>query len=411
MAQFKYKARKKSGETIEGIIEAENESDVLKELAGKDLFVSSITKKEEEDQEEEKVLFKEDIFAHAFSRIKLSDLAWFAAELATLQRSGLPIIRSFEILVAQAENPRFKDILLHISNDIQAGQSLSSALEKYPKIFSRLYINSVKVGEETGTLEEILDSIALFLEKEADLRTKVRSAMSYPIVLFLTALLVVFFLVTFVFPKFKLAFKKAKVSLPLPTEIIFNVGEMIMDYWYIIFAVAAGIIFAVISYIKTPHGRFVFDSFKLKIPLIGSLVRKVAISRFTRSLEILIRSGINILTALDIAKENVVNARIEREVDRAANEIKKGGKISAALSQSKEFPEIVIQLISVGEETGSLEKSLKQITDEYDKRIDYTVKNLTTLLEPFIIIVIAGMIVFIALSLFLPIFNMMDALG
>lgn len=340
-------------------------------------------------------------------RIKKSETAYFARQLSSMLRSGLTITRSFSVLVEQIENKKFKNIVEKIQTDVEEGNSISAALSKHPAVFSSLFVSTVKVGEETGRLDDVFERMAVFLEKEVDLGAKVKSALSYPIILITVAFMVILFLVIFVFPKFIAVFAKAGVELPGPTKVIYALGRFIKDDWCFVIIAVIGVIASVRFYIRTEIGRYNLDRLKLKIPVFGMLFRKVAVSRFSRSMEIMLKSGLDIVKALDVSRGNLDNAVIGNTVNDIIRSIMEGEKVTKAIERTGEFPAAVSQMVSIGEETGELDKALGRVADDYERQVDYAVKNLTVMIEPLIISFMAVVIGFIALSLFLPIFDMM----
>jgi type IV pilus assembly protein PilC len=402
MAKYSYQARKSSGELISGVIEAGNEDEVLKQLTKSGYFVSSI-----KQEFKSKKLLDLNLNIDIFVNIRKTDLAKFITQLAILLRSGLTITVAMEIVIEQVENKQFKNIVMKITEDIKSGISLSDSFAKYPKIFTPLFVNTVKVGEETGKLEDVLDGLNVFLEKEVDLSEKVRAALSYPIILVIISSMVVGFLVAFVFPRFISVFKKADIVLPLPTQVIYSFSYFLKANWHFLFASIIIFFVSCFFYFRTKNGRYNFDYLKLKIPVFGMLIRKVAISRFASAMEIMVKSGVNLIRALEISKQNIGNIILENVIQDVIQKVKQGGKITGALRDSKEFPNIVIQMIRVGEETDTMEKALANVKDDYDRQVDYAVKRLTTLIEPIMISMMAGIVAFIALALFLPIFDLM----
>lgn len=403
MAIYKYKGRKETGEVIEGVLEAPDEAGVMQRASELGYFISSIS------QERTSPYFQEDILIR-FIRIRKTDISQFARQLSTMLRSGLTVLQAFDVLIEQSENKKFQQVLIQIKRDIEEGLSLSNALTKHPKIFSSLFINTLRVGEETGQLEEILDQLDLFLEKEVDLKAKVKSGLMYPAMLVITAVSVIIFLVTFVFPKFAIVFEKAKVPLPPPTRILFEFSLFLRSQWYFILGVIVVIVLGALTYIRTPAGRLRFDRLKLNLPLFGKLFRKVAISRFSRSMEILTRSGVNILASLRMVRESAGNVVFRNVFENVEATVREGQGITKPLGKSGEFPAMAVQMIRVGEETGRMAEALANVADNYEQEVDRVLKNLTAILEPVVVVIMAAVVGFIALSIFLPIFDMIKVI-
>ncbi len=403
MPVYRYKGRKETGEIVEGTLEAPDESDLMEKLSQLGYFVSSVS------QERTHPHFQEDIFIR-FQKASKTDISQFARQLATMLRSGLTVLQTFDILIEQSENKKLQQVLIQAKRDMEEGISLSDALRKQPQTFSSLFINTLRVGEESGRLEEVLDQLAHFLEKEVDLRAQIKSGTMYPLVLVFTGISVIIFLVTFVFPKFAYVFTKANVQLPVPTKLLLWLSSFLRSEWYFIIGGVVIFIIGAIIYISNPSGRMRFDHFKLNLPLFGTLVRKITISRISRSLEILGRSGVNILLSLHIAAESAGNMVFKKAMSEVETAVREGETITTPLKETGEFPLMTVRMIGVGEKTGRLEDAFKNVADDYDKQVDYAIKNLTTILEPVLVIMMAGAIAFIALSIYLPIFNMMKVM-
>ena len=403
MPLYRYKGRKETGEMVEGVLEAPDESGVMKKAGELGYSISSIS------QEKSAFHFQEDIFIR-FTRIKKTDISQFARQLATMLRSGLTVLQTFDVLIGQSENKRFQRILIRIKKDLEEGLSLSDALANHHKIFSSLFMSTLRVGEESGRLEETLDQLALFLEKEVDLREKVKSGLMYPQMLVLTAVFVIFFLVTFVFPKFAYVFARAKVPLPLPTRMLFQFSLFLRSHWYFILGVIVVIVMSILAYIRTPAGRLVFDRLKLNLPLFGNLFRKIAISRFSRSMEVLTRSGVNILASLRMVRESAGNMVFRNVFKNVEATVSEGHGFTHPLEESGEFPSMAVRMIRVGEETGRMPEAFRNVADNYEQEVDRVLKNLTAILEPIIVVIMAAVVGFIALSIFLPIFDMIKVI-
>ena len=403
MPLYRYKGRKETGEMVEGILEAPDEGGIMQRVSELGYSISSIS------QEKTSSHFQEDILIR-FTRIRKTDISQFARQLATMLRSGLTALQAFDVLIEQSENKRFQQVLIQVKRDIEEGLSLSNALAKHPKIFSSLFMNTLRVGEESGRLEEVLDQLALFLEKEVDLRAKVKSGLMYPAMLVITAVSVITFLVTFVFPKFAYIFARARVPLPPPTRMLFQFSLFLRSQWYFILGVIVVIILGALTYIRTPVGRLGFDRLKLNLPLFGKLFRKIAISRFSRSMEILTRSGVNILPSLRMVRESAGNVVFRNVFENVEATVREGQGFTQPLERSGEFPSMAVQMIRVGEETGRMSEAFGNVADNYEQEVDRVLKNLTAILEPVVVVIMAAVVGFIALSIFLPIFDMIKVI-
>lgn len=344
------------------------------------------------------------------SPVKLDDLVVFSRQLATMVESGITLVQALSILSEQSENKTLASVTLQIKEDIESGSSLNEALQKHPKIFSTLYVNMVKAGETSGLLDEILDRVATYLEKSSALQRKVKSSLVYPAVVVSMAVLITGVLLIKVVPTFKGIFASLGGTLPLPTQILIAISDTLVRYFLFV-VVAFGILaFLFKMYIKTPKGRYQFDYRLLKLPVFGPLLRKVVVAKFSRTLATLVKSGVPILNALDIVGKTSGNTVVEEAVSNAAKSIKEGEPIAEPLAASKVFPPMVVRMISVGEQTGQLEKMLNKIGDFYDEQVDAAVSGLTSMIEPLVIgflgIVIGGIVV----ALFMPIFKITELL-
>ncbi|HDP70695.1 MAG TPA: type II secretion system F family protein [Actinobacteria bacterium] len=345
------------------------------------------------------------------SKVKLKDIAIFSRQFATMINAGLSLTKCLAILTEQTQNKNLSRVIDQVRKDVEGGSALSEALSKHPKIFQNLFVSMVKAGETGGVLDEVLLRVADHYEREGNLRRKIKSAMAYPMAVFAFAILLMFAMITFIVPVFEKMFENIGGELPLPTQILVNMSKFTRSYWYLVFAVIAGMMYAAKSFIKTEKGLEIVDSLKLKIPVFGELTMKLSISKFSRTLGTLLASGVPILSSLDIVAETSGNVIIARDVKSAGVSIKEGETISAPLSESKVFPPMVVQMISVGEETGVLDGMLQKIADFYDEEVTSTVNTLTSLIEPFMILGIGLLVGAMLVSLYLPMFQVILLMG
>ena len=396
MPQYKYKARESGGGALEGILEAENEKAVVSNLRSKGLIVVSVELKKK----------KSALFGEPKKKIKLGDVVIFSRQLATMVNAGLPLVQSLHILAEQSENPSFKKILKEIEQNVETGANFSDAMAKFPAVFSELFINLVRAGEASGMLDEILHRLATYLESIDNLVRKVRSAMVYPIAVSVMAMLVVTVLMVKVVPTFKSIFSDFQADLPLPTMILIGISELMQKYFLVGIGVIAISFFLLRKYLATEKGKFKFDNLKLKMYVFGPIFRKVAVSKFTRTLSTLVKSGVPILTSLEIVGKTAGNVVIEKAVIDVRDSIREGESIAQPLSKCGVFPHMVVQMIRVGEETGSLESMLSKISDFYDDQVDAAVAGLTSIIEPILIAFLGIVIGAIVIAMFMPIFKM-----
>lgn len=397
MPNFRYVAKDDAGKTASGFFEAQDRAQAVDALRKKGLIIVSVN--------EVPSKFKFSIMSFGGKKVKTDDLVVFSRQLATMVDAGIPLVGALDILGEQVENKAFGNIILKIRNDIETGSSLSDALSKHKRVFSTLFVSMVKAGESSGMLDEILDRLAAYLEKTSNLQKKVGSALIYPAVVSSMAIAITLLLLLKVIPIFKGIFAGFGAALPKPTMVLITISDALRKYFLIMAAIFIGIVFCVSRYIKTEKGRFSYDSLLLRMPIFGILLKKVAISKFTRTLSTLIKSGVPILNSLDIVGKTSGNKAIEVAVDTVRNNVREGESIADPLARSKLFPPMVVRMISVGEQSGQLEKMLSKIADFYDEQVDTAVSGLTSLIEPLIIAFLGIVIGTVVICMFLPIFR------
>jgi len=403
MPNFKYAAKDNSGKTLSGFFEASDRAQAIDSLRKKGLIIVSMN--------EVPPMTNLSIFSFRGKKVKTDDLVVFSRQLATMVDAGIPLVGALDILGEQVENKSFGKIILKIRNDIEAGSSLSDAISKHKKVFSTLFVSMVRAGESSGMLDDILDRLAAYLEKTSALQKRVGSALIYPAVVSGMALGITLLLILKVIPVFKDIFAGFGSALPTPTMILIAVSDTLRRYFPLIILSVGAIVFFVLRFIKTKKGRLAYDSFLLKVPIFGILFKKVAISKFTRTLSTLIKSGVPILNSLDIVGKTAGNKAIELAVDTVRTNVREGESISEPLARSKLFPPMVVRMISVGEQSGQLEKMLTKIADFYDEQVDASVNGLTSLIEPLIIAFLGLIIGTIVICMFLPILKISTVMG
>ncbi len=347
-----------------------------------------------------------------FTNVSVKDKAVFSRQFAALVNAGVAIVRSLGVLSEQCSNPKLKQALLGISADVQSGINLSEAMRKYPDCFDNLYVSMVEAGEVGGVLDEVLNRLAKLLEDVARLQNQIKSALAYPLVVGFLAVAIFIGMTVFLIPIFANIFKELGTTLPPLTQFMLWLSEILRSWRLLLvigIVIAAGIAYR--QYYKTPAGRKTIDRLYLKMPLFGELIQKSSVARFSRTFGSLTRSGVPILTCLEIVRETSGNQVIGNAIDAARAEIQQGGMISIALQKEKVFPPMAIQMISIGEETGELDSMLMKIADFYEDEVEQAVKALTSILEPVMIVVLGGMVGTILLSMYLPMFKVFDTLG
>jgi type IV pilus assembly protein PilC len=396
--KFQYKARTKEGELQVGDVEASNRETALNILFGHGLFVLSI-------EEEKNDVWYERILGF-LKRVKVNDVMIFTRQFATLLASQVSISDSLTNLFKQTTNPLLKEAIYDVSNDVDAGFSLSQAFEKHPGIFSEFYINMVRSAEVTGRLAEVMDFLADYLEKQALLKSKVQNALSYPVFVVVLFFVVIVIMVTFVFPQIMPVFGEANVTVPFYTTLILKTGMFIGEWWWAMLLLVAIFIFVLIDYLRTKEGELVFDEISIHMPVVGKLLKKMYIARFAESTRVLIRGGLTIPQAIEISSRTVGNKIYEGLLQGASEQIRKGKLLSKILEEIPEFPPLVSQLVSIGESTGRLEELLKKVNDFYTREVDDMVNNLVTLIQPLLMVVIGGMIALLFAAILLPLYSL-----
>lgn len=422
MAKYSYTAIDPSGKQKTGNIDASSEEDAQNKLSGMGLMVSSINKSADAPKKSRRATTaaksggKKGGGMNFGAVINQEDLTIFTRQMATLLQAGLPLLRSLEVMIRQEKNPRFKDVLVQIADNVRSGNNLSDGLAQHPKIFKPLFVNMIKAGEAGGVLDVVLTRLAKFMEKDLKTRKKIKSAMIYPIVIISVALIIVMGLLMFIVPKFQEIFEtmlKGK-SMPALTEFVINAGNIvkptgIIDFFIKIIALAIIIvIFKVL--IGTGPGQKAKDWLALNTPKVGELVSKAAISRFTRTFGTLLSSGVPILQSLNITRDVIGNSRIAHALNRVHDRVRDGESLATPLEQQKIFPTMVTSMIDVGEETGELAEMLNRIADNYDEDVDNAVNSITSIIEPIMIIFLAVIVGTIVIALFLPIISIIQNL-
>ena len=401
MPTFEYTARNMTnGQILKGTFEGKNKDELLQHLKKSKLTLVS-----------QREAAKGPGFAalRKAQSIKTRDIVIFTRQFATMINAGLPLVQSLDILAKQTENKALQDVTRSVVFDVESGHTLADAFAKHPKAFPDLYVNRVAAGEAGGILDTILLRLATFLEKSDALIRKVKGAMVYPAVIFAVAGIAVAVLLIFVIPTFQSMFASVNLELPLPTRIVIGASDLLINYWWLLGLVIAGIFFAIRSYYATTDGRKRIDALMLNLPVLGDLLRKSAVSRFTRTLGTLISSGVSILDGLEITAKTAGNRVIHDAVMESRASIAGGETIAAPLEKSKVFPPMVISMISVGESTGGLDEMLSKIADFYDEEVDVAVSALLSLMEPIMIVVLGVIVGGMVVAMYLPIFDMVNA--
>lgn len=399
VAVYKYKAIDNTGRPIEAEFHANTKDEVLSMLREKGYTPVKIELQEQKSKDVGDIgLFQK--------KVKIKDISVFCKQLYTMLNAGMPLSNALDVLADQTENKVLRLTTKDVYSQVQTGAILSQAMKKHKKIFPNLLITMVEAGEMTGNLDNVLAKMSEHYEKENKINSKIKGAMVYPAVLSVAAVAVVIFLLTFIMPTFTGMFTSSGVELPLPTRILMGISDAIKNYWYIFIAVIGAIIFSINRYGKTETGKRQFDNLKLRIPVVGPSVTKIATSRFTRTLSTLMASGIPIVPAMEAAA-NVTNNQIVIDgIKKVVEDVKKGLSISYLLKTMHFFPPMVISMVGIGEESGSLEDMLSKTADYYDEELDASIQKMLALLEPLLILFMGVIVGFIVISMMLPIFDL-----
>lgn len=401
MPEYIYKAKASSGSIAEGTIEAQDQKTAVERLRSKNMLVFEISEKK--DSALSDLIKKINPFK---PKVKSKELVVFSRQLSTLVGAGVPIVQGLTILVEQIENPYFKQIVGKVREDIESGSAIAEALAKHPDAFGELFINLIKAGELGGILDTILERLADYQESANELKGKVKGALVYPAVVSIVAVGVTMFLLIFIIPTFGNVFKEFGKELPLPTQILLDLSDILKKYIIFLILGIVAVIVGIKQFYKTDMGSKKIDKLLLNLPIFGALLRKVAIAKFTRTFGTLVKSGVPILEALETVAHTSGSRVIEMAVIDAKEAIREGEKIADPLGKSGVFPPMVMQMISVGEETGNLDAMLHKIADFYDAEVDTAVEGLTSMIEPLIIVFMGVVIGAIVIAMFMPIFNM-----
>src|SRR5215472_3764870 len=397
MPVFNYTARTLTGELQSGSIDLPSHEDVGAHLRKNRMIVVKVQQA------------PKDIKIGFGKKITTRDIVIFTRQFATMINSGLPLVQALDILSEQSDNPALKDVTRAVVYDVESGHTLADALRKHPKAFVELYVNMVAAGEAGGILDTILLRLATFMEKNDALVRKVKGAMIYPAVIFSVAGIAITILLIFVIPVFQEMFAGIHQELPMPTRIVIGASNILKHWWYLIFGGIAGLIYGTKRYYATPSGKLNLDKLMLNVPVLGDLIRKSAVSRFTRTLGTLIASGVSILDGLEITAKTAGNRVIHDAVMESRASIAGGETIAGPLATSGVFPPMVISMIAVGEQTGGLDEMLSKIADFYDEEVDAAVSALLSLMEPIMIVVLGVIVGGMVVAMYLPIFDMVNA--
>lgn len=405
MAVYQYRVRDGSGKILTSQMEADSVAQVREALRSRKLTILDI--------KEPATGLNADIKIPGLDNRPpdLKTVALFSRQMATLINAGVPLVQALFIMQKQIEHKSFQEMVRKVRVDVEGGLPMSEAMAKHPKAFNRLYLNLVRAGETSGTLELILDRIAEFQEKDLALRGKVKKALTYPTIVLVFALLITWGLIRYVVPTFGDILTSMNTELPIITRMLMSMSAFLQSYTWVLVLIAVILFVAYRWYYSTPQGRRVIDQIKLKLPLLGPLTRKGAIASFSRTLGLLLSSGVNIIESLDITKGTADNAIIEESIENGKNVVTVGEPLSGSLAASPVFPPMVTSMVAIGEETGALDEMLEKVADFYDREVEEAVDSLTAAIEPIMIVALGGIVLFIVLGMFTPMFSIINTLS
>ncbi len=404
MATYSYKAADSNGKIVTGILDADEERKVVSELHTLGLIPIRIAPAKGNGKRLGMNISEQ--FLSLFQGVSSKDVMVFTQDLATLLEAGLPVDRALSLLIESAENDRFKKVVKDILKTVQGGGYLSDALSKHPRAFTSFYVSMVRAGEAGGVLEAVLTRLGEFLESSQELKDYIKSAMVYPIFLVAVGGLSIIILLTFVIPKFSIIFSDMGQAIPLSTRMLLGLSHLLQSYWWAIIAVSGMGYFFAKKYLNTPAGRLKFDRRKMSFPVLGELIKKIEVGRFARTLGTLTGSGVPILQALTLVKDIMGNKVVSRAMENVYTRVKEGDRLSKPLRDTGIFPPLAIQMITVGEETGRLDRMLIRVAESYEKMVRNNVKRLISLLEPTMILVMGLVVGFVVVSMLMAVFSM-----
>jgi type IV pilus assembly protein PilC len=404
MAIFEFQAKTDDGRVVKGELEASNESEARVRMRAQRLTPLRIEAKKGIG-----IQFKAPSFFG--ESVSMKDLQVFTRQFAVLVGAGVPIVQSLEAMARGARSAAMANVLKSVSTDVERGRRLAEALAARPTVFDRLYINLVRAGEEGGVLETVLNRLAEYIEKSVKLRGKVKSAMFYPAAIVVVAIIVIAFIMVFVVPKMSEMFKQNGQALPALTTFVINLSNFVQSYWYLMAAVLVAIPMVIKMYYETDEGRKNLDAILIQMPVFGDLIKKSAIARFSRTLSTLLTSGVRIMDALEISSATTGNWMIEKALLETKEAVSRGKTLAEPLTKIPYFPNMVTQMISIGEQTGNIDQMLSKVADFYEDEVENATDAMTSLMEPILMVVLGGIIAVIVIAMYLPIFSMANGVG
>lgn len=407
MPVFEYKGRNNQGQAVNGNIEANSADAVAKQLINTGITPVDIIPAAKEKNSNESTSLNFDFNKN--KKPTFDDLVLFSRQMYTLMHAGVPIIRAITGLADTTRNKVLQNTLHQVRSEIEGGHELSSALAQHPDIFSHLFISMVQVGENTGNLDEVFLQISGYLQREKNTRDQIKAAMRYPMFVLIAITIAMFIINMWVIPTFAKVFAGFNAELPLPTRILLGISEFTVNYWYVIAGILITALFSIRYYIKTEKGHWQWDRFLTRIPVVGSIVMRATLARFARSFSMSLSSGVPLVTGLTLVSRAVDNVYVGGHIADMRNGVERGDTLTRTAAATEMFTPLVIQMLTVGEETGNVDEMLTEVADFYDREVDYDVKNLTSAIEPILIVFIGAMVLVLALGVFLPMWDLAGA--
>lgn len=400
MPRFVYYGRDAAGKEIRGLVEGTNESTVSLELLQKGITPIAIDHYVEQESG-----IKTFLSLIQSEYPSLLDLIFFSRQMHSMMKAGVPIVRSVHVVIESAKNYQLRMALLDVLASLEAGQSVGASMRKHPLVFPNLMVALVIVGENTGSLDEVFRQISVHYERESNIRKQIATAMRYPITVLIVLAIAMVIINVFVIPAFAAFFAQFKASLPLPTRILIGTSYFFTHYWYVLIMMIVGGIVGVVMTLRTSGGRYAWDKWKLGVPIIGGILRRSLLARFARSFALCMRTGVPLLDAIGLIAKSTDNVYVSEQIISMRTYIEHGESLTAAATRSAMFTPLVLQMLTIGEETGEIDRLLDEVADYYEGEVDYDVKRLGDLIEPILIIIIAGMVLVLALGVFLPMWD------
>ncbi len=417
MAVFNYVGKGPGGKTVKGVMDAESVKALKAALRREKIYLTEYKRESGKGKGKVKAGVKQqsgsaDIdLTELLTRISPMDVAEFTRQLATLQKAGVPLVDSLSAIVEQVENPKLKRVLSQVRTDVNEGLSFYKALAKHPKVYGPTYVNMVRAGESSGTQDLVLQRLAEFTESQVRLRNKIIGALTYPVIMLLIATMIVMAMMVLVVPKITIMFEDLGADLPIITQILIFVSNLLQSWWPLLMLAATGAFVAFNRWRQSEKGRPIWDAFLLKVPVMGDLVRKIAIARFARTLGTLLNSGVPLLTAMEIVENVVANVILAKVLSDARGAIREGDSISGPLKRSEEFPPMVVHMVAIGERSGELENMLTNVAESYENQVDSRVGALTSILEPLMIVGMGLIVAFLVAAILLPMMQLTRAIS